>query len=288
MKSGRIVKIISNRYDVVDEANVRYTCVAMGKLRQKETPVVGDYVYFEEFDNQVGIQKVKPRKNLLVRPSMANVDQVLVVMSMKEPDFSSALLDRLLFAICYENIEPIICITKVDLCQDAKYLVDEVNKYKKAGYKVILSGIGNTTEELNAIIVNKVSVLSGQSGAGKSSLINRMDPSFKLQTQVISKALNRGKHTTRHCELHAIKGGLLGDTPGFSSFDFSYMDITRLSECIIDFKPYIKDCKFRNCKHLEEPGCGIKAAVERKDIAIERYEHYQDIVNLIKGSKPRY
>ena len=150
------------------------------------------------------------------------------------------------------------------------------------------SGKGYASEDLIQALKGNISVLTGQSGAGKSSLLNRIDPTFHLQTQEISKALGRGKHTTRHCELHEIAGGWVAETPGFSSLDFTAMNITQLAECIPDFQNVQDACRFRDCIHVNEPDCAIRAAVEDGTIRRERYAHYLEIVDMIQKAKPRY
>ena len=287
-EQGRIIKIISNQYEVLDKNGNRNLCVAMGKLRKHQSPVVGDIVSIERFSDQIGIQKIEKRKNELIRPAIANVDQAIIVMSCKDPDFSSTLIDRLIFQIVYADIMPILCITKLDLIAKEDPIHQQIEDYKTSGYQVFESGKGYATVNLCEALKGKISVLTGQSGAGKSSLLNRIEPSFKLQTQTISKALGRGKHTTRHCELHEVAGGWVADTPGFSSMDFSHMEISSLQERIPDFKPYLFTCKFNDCIHVNEPGCKIQEAVEQGNISRVRYEHYKEVVAMIQGYKPKY
>lgn len=288
MEKARIIKIISNRYEVLNEQGERQLCVAMGKLRKHVSPVVGDLVEIEQFDDQCGIQKIMPRKNELIRPSIANVDQAMIVMSAKDPDFSTTLIDRLIFLITYANIKPILCITKLDLIEKDNPIYQDIEDYKKSGYEVYASGKGYASDEIIGALKDKISVLTGQSGAGKSSLLNRIDPSFHLHTQEISKALGRGKHTTRHCELHEIAGGWVGDTPGFSSMDFQHMEIEALAHSIPDFTNYQGQCRFNNCIHESEPNCIIREMVEQGIVSRTRYEHYLEIVTMIKQRKPKY
>lgn len=288
MEKARIIKIVSNRYEVLNASCERILCVAMGKLRKDKAPLVGDMVEIEQFDDQCGIQKILPRKNELIRPSIANVDQAIIVMSAKDPDFSTTLIDRLIFLIVYANIQPILCITKLDLIEKTDKLYQEIEDYKKSGYEVYLSGKGYASQELMEAMKGKISVLTGQSGAGKSSLLNRIDPTFHLQTQEISKALGRGKHTTRHCELHEIAQGWVADTPGFSSMDFMHMEIETLAQRIPDFQAYQGECRFNNCIHENEPNCKIREMVEKGAISKTRYMHYLEIVAMIKQRKPKY
>lgn len=285
MKIGRIIKNISNQYEVLCEDNTRINAVAMGKLRKGLTPIVGDFVEYEQLEDKFAIQKVLPRKNELKRPLIANVDQAIVVMSAKDPDFSCALLDRLIFLISYNNIKPVICVTKLDLIEKDDQIYSYIEDYKKSGYEVYESGKDFNTDEIEAILKDKVSVLTGQSGAGKSSLINRIDASFQIRTQKTSKALGRGKHTTRHCELFNVSGGWLGDTPGFSSLDFTQIDILKLQESLLDFRPYLGECKFNDCTHTNEPYCAIKEALEKNEISSIRYKNYCEVVELIRSGR---
>lgn len=287
MERGKIIKIVSSRYMVLSEGE-QILCVAMGKLRKDKAPVVGDEVEFERFSDQNGIQRILPRKNQLIRPSIANVDQAIIVMSCKDPDFSTTLIDRLIFQIVYANIHPVLCVTKMDLLQKEDPVYADIQRYRESGYEVYTSGKAQASEDLVACLANKISVLTGQSGAGKSSLLNRIDPTFQLQTQEISKALGRGKHTTRHCELHPVKDGWVADTPGFSSMDFSHMEIHALAAAIPDFIPYLGDCRFRDCIHVSEPGCSIQQAVTDGRILPERYEHYKEVVAMIRQYKQKY
>lgn len=285
MRLGKIIRIISNQYQVLSDGNI-YDALAMGKLRKGESPIVGDLVEFEKLDDKYAIQKLLPRKNQLKRPLVANVDQAIIVMSAKDPEFSSVLVDRLIFLISYASIKPVLCITKMDLiATETDDIYTYIKDYRASGYEVYLSGSSFDTKEIEAILTNKISVLTGQSGAGKSSLLNRIDASLQIKTQQISKALGRGKHTTRHTQLFSINGGWIADTPGFSSLDFTNLDILKLSKCIEDFKPYIEMCKFKDCIHINEPDCAVRKAVESKSISAYRYAHYKEVVEYSKQNR---
>ncbi len=288
MEKGKIIKIISNQYDVLLTNGEIVRCVAMGKLRKSRPPIVGDYVEVERFSSSIGIQRILQRRNELRRPAIANVDQAIIVMSTVIPDYSPQLIDRLIFQICYAEITPILCVTKMDLIDEDSWIHASIQAYQDSGYTVVESGSGYEEDALKALLKNKVSVLCGQSGAGKSSLLNRIEPGFHLQTQQTSKALGRGKHTTRHCELHPVAGGWVADTPGFSSLDFQYMSIDALAACIPDFQPYLGACRFKDCVHLKEPQCAIKQAVDEGRIDAQRYRHYEEVAEVIAMSKPRY
>lgn len=284
---AKILSIVSKQYKILLEDHSIEQAILMGKIRLQTTPCAGDDVEVNIRDGIYTIEKILPRKNHLIRPSVANVDQALIVMSVKDPDFSSTLIDRLSFLIMHEDIEPVLIVTKVDkgIHDDFKKQIEE---YRKGQMKVICTEKGKINEELKALLNGKISVLTGQSGAGKSTLLNTLDPSFKLATQEISKALGRGKHTTRHNELHEVAGGLVCDTPGFSALDFSHIEASNLAECVPDFKPYLTGCKFNDCVHQNEPGCVIKEAVKEGHIPQRRYDHYLEVLQIIQERKQKY
>ncbi len=270
---GQIVKILSNLYTVNSEGRV-YECHSRGKFRnQNITPVVGDYVVFDNENNY--ILEILPRKNSLVRPLVSNIDQALLVTSVKSPDFSTNLLDKLLTTVEYHDIKPIICLTKYDLLTSNEK--KEINKYlkyyKKIGYKVLFN---TNLFRIKRLFKNKTTVFTGQTGAGKSTLINHLDKSLKLETGEISKALGRGKHTTRHVELIEIYGGKVLDTPGFSSIDFNDLTNEEIRDTFIDFNKYT--CPYKDCMHLKEKECTIKNKVKSGEILKSRYENYQKFI----------
>ncbi len=272
---GIIIKNISNDY-AVKSNNQIYTCKPRGKFRHNgEIPLVGDHVLFDEKDRY--ILKILPRTNRLIRPSVANIDIALIATSVKEPDFNTNLLDKLLTIISFNNIEPIICLTKLDLLNDKeKEQIDTyINYYQKIGYKVITN---NDKEALKQILPHKVTVITGQSGAGKSTLLNKLDSHLELKTAPISKALGRGKHTTRHVELYSIYDGYVVDTPGFSSLDLNDMtniDIRDNMKEMFDNLPY---CKYRDCLHIKEDNCKIKEMVANQEILPSRYDNYKSFI----------
>lgn len=280
MIKARVMKLISNQYSVLIDDKV-VLAKPMGKLRLGISPIVGDWVMVETKEEHWVIQEVCDRKNQLIRPVIANVDQALVVTSLFRPDFSSTLLDRQLFLILAEEITPVIIISKCDLINPNDPVFDIITEYEQAGYIVVKTGLGMDMEPVRKVLENKITVLTGQSGAGKSALLNRLDASFKIKTQETSKALNRGKHTTRHVELHRVAGGWVADTPGFSSLSFAHLSKSDIGDRIIDFKDYLGKCRFRNCVHLNEPGCAIKKAVENNEISRIRYDNYVDVCKII-------
>lgn len=273
---GIITKQISNDYTVVTKEKIK-VCKARGKFRKLNiTPLVGDKVIIDEENDY--ILEVLPRRNSLVRPAIANIDQAIIITSLKKPDFSSNLLDKLLTIIEYNNIKPIIIFTKADLLTEQEFenLNKYINYYKKIGYEVY---INNQIDQIKTIFKNKTSVFTGQSGAGKSTLLNKLNIHLNLKTSEISLALNRGKHTTRHSELLKVEGGLVADTPGFSAIEFTGMSKSDIRDNFIEFNNYRHDCKFNNCMHDKEIKCKIKEKVEDGTILKSRYENY---LNFIK------
>ncbi|WP_053362120.1 ribosome small subunit-dependent GTPase A [Bacillus sp. FJAT-27251] len=293
MPEGKIIKALSGFYYVLGKEGL-IQCRGRGVFRKnKVTPLVGDEVSYQAENETDGyIMEVKERKNELVRPPIANVDQAILVFSAVEPDFSTALLDRFLVLVEYNHIRPLICITKVDLLENGigkleQYAAD----YRNAGYEVILasSETQEGLEELYPYLEGKISVFAGQSGVGKSSLLNALRPELELKTSGISHHLGRGRHTTRHVELIKIgESGLVADTPGFSSLEFTEIEPTELNFCFPDIERISEDCKFRGCLHVSEPKCAVKAAVEAGVIPEYRYDHYKDFLQEIKDRKPRY
>jgi ribosome biogenesis GTPase len=288
LEKGRITKLIGGLYTVTDNDNTPHVLKARGKFRHhNESPKVGDIVMFDsDF-----IMEVLPRKNNLVRPPVCNVDQAILINSAKEPDFSFNLLDRFLLLIEHENITPIIIITKIDLLKEKELnSLKEKMKYYEQFYDVyfVSSKTNENTTELKDIFKGNVSVFAGQTGAGKSSLLNALNPNFALETNIISKALGRGKHTTRHSELLDLFGGLVADTPGFSKLDFYDIKPENIPDCFVDFFALSEQCKFRGCTHINEPKCKVKEEVEKGNILPQRYHNYKTITEEIKAQKVKY
>ena len=272
---GKIIKQISNDYTVKTDKS-EYNCKARGKFRKMEvSPLVGDEVEFNEKEKY--ILKILPRKNELNRPRIANIDRAIIITSLKQPSFDTNLLDKLLCIITYNNIEPIIIFTKSDLLSK-----EELNEFKK--YYDYYQSIGYTcfmNYELDKIIKifkGKVSVFTGQSGAGKSTLLNNLDKSLNIETNEISLALNRGKHTTRHTSLLEVGEGLVADTPGFSALSFGEMTNDLIRDNFIEFNKYRQDCKYKDCMHHKEDHCEIKNKVEEKEILQSRYDNYINFI----------
>ncbi|OLO40846.1 ribosome small subunit-dependent GTPase A [Alkalihalophilus pseudofirmus] len=293
MPEGRIVKALSGFYYVHNEEGM-FQCRGRGVFRnQNIKPLVGDFVHFEAENRTDGyILDIFERENEMIRPPIANIDQAILVFSALEPDFSPLLLNRFLVHIEAHYIEPLICISKVDLLDDIKQekIIKYKSDYESIGYQVIMTSI-ETKEGIGNVIPflkDKVTVIAGQSGVGKSSLLNTLHPELNIETNEISTHLGRGKHTTRHVELLAVGEGLVADTPGFSSLDFVGIEAEDLSLYFPEMKERMGACKFRGCTHTSEPKCAVKAAVEAEDILEYRYVHYLQFLDEIKSQKRRY
>ena len=274
---GKIIKNISNDYTVQTKTNEVFVCKCCGKFRNmKLIPLVGDDVIFDEKNHY--ILEILPRKNELKRPPVSNISQVVILTSVKHPNFSSHLLDKLITVIEYNRIEPIICFTKLDLLEENE--LDEIKEimkyYQKIGYQVF----DNTQlDSIKTLFKDKITVFTGQSGAGKSTLINRLDKNLQLKTSEISLALGRGKHTTRHVELIPLFGGLVADTPGFSALEFD-MDKASIRDQFKEFEMYKEFCKYKDCMHDKEDHCMVKEKVEDGTIRKSRYDNY---IKFIRG-----
>ncbi len=288
MLTGHIIKAISGFYYVENNQKI-YQCKARGKFRKDDQkPLVGDLCDFTiENTNEGYIRKLYPRKNYLVRPPICNIDQALLVFSAKEPDMNTLLLNRFLAIIEHHHIEPIICITKIDLL-DNDDIYQIMKPYETAGYRIyyISSLTKQGVDHIKPIFKDKVTVFTGQSGVGKSSLLNALDIHLHIETNEISKALGRGKHTTRHVELLEMYDGYVADTPGFSSLDMT-MEPVELAHSYHDFRELSHNCKFRECLHDSEPHCAVKQAVEDGKISKERYEHYLIFLEETKKLKEK-
>lgn len=273
---GKIIKLISNDYTVLNN-NKKYICKSRGKFRKlKISPLVGDQVVFDDINNY--ILEVKKRKNELVRPPVANIDQAFIITSVKHPNFSTNLLDKLIDIIEFNNIEPIICFTKLDLLnkEEQNDIDVYINYYKKIGYKVF---INTQISEIKEQFKNKISVFTGQTGAGKSTLLNNINPNLKIKTDDISYALGRGKHTTRHVELIELENGFVADTPGFSSLEFIDMKDIDIRDNFVEFELYKEKCKYRDCMHDKEDECEVKNKVRSGDILESRYQNYLNFIH---------
>lgn len=294
MSEGQIRQSLSGFYDVFSDGQM-YRTRARGNFRKRKiTPLVGDRVTFESSIPQEGyILEILPRDNSLTRPPVANIDQGVVVTAVAQPEFSTGLLDRQLIALEVSGIAPVIYFTKTDLIDDDRYQYFEklAAGYRQVGYPVILSREPFSTaglDQFKATLADKETVIMGQTGAGKSTLLNHIAPDLELATGEISTALNRGRHTTRKVSLMPIAGGLVADTPGFSSYETLTLDYRELCHYFPEFMALAADCRFRGCVHVNEPGCAVKAALAAGDIMQSRYDNYLQLLTLLKNQKPIY
>ena len=284
---GIIMKAIAGFY-YVNIGNEVIECRARGIFKKRNiSPLVGDKVEIsiDEANPTKGrVEEVFDRTIELIRPPVANVTQAIVVFAVAQPDPNINLLDKLL-AICeHRGLKVVLCFNKVDL--DQVISIKELEAiYIKAGYRVIPTSATNHIEidALKAVLKDEISVFAGPSGVGKSSLLNEIQESINLEVGELSKKISRGKHTTRHSELLALEsGGMVVDTPGFTSMDINEIELEDLSQCFIEFKSYVSNCKFNNCKHLNEPKCSVKLAVDAGEISRSRYESYVYFMNALE------
>lgn len=288
MIKGKIIKGIGGFY-YVETADTVYECKARGNFRNKKIiPLVGDDVEISVNENAENrIENILERKNSLVRPPLANIDQLFIVSSIVDPFINTYNIDKMTALAEYKGIEPIIVLTKIDLSEDYKKYAET---YISSGFTVItcnnLNGEGS--EKVLPLLKEKISAFSGNTGVGKSSLLNAIDPRLSLKTGETSKKLGRGKHTTRHCELFKVGGGYVADTPGFSSIDFEKGETILkdyLFDCFREFKPYFGQCKFTSCAHINENGCAVCAAVKNGEISESRHNSYVKMYNDVKNIK---
>ena len=271
---GQIIKIISNTYSVLVNGKV-YECNARGKFRNDNiTPVVGDRCIID--CKNAYIIEILPRDNELDRPQIANVDAAVIVTSVKKPDLSLNLLDKMISIVTINNIEPIICFTKLDLAnkKEIRYIKLLIKYYKSIGIKVTTN---LKRRQLCKFLKNKIVVFTGQTGAGKSSLLNKLDKNLNLKTDEISEALGRGKHTTRHTELFKINKMYIADTPGFSSLDFNSITKEQIKSSFVEFRN--SNCRFKDCSHINENDCDIKNKVKKGIILQSRYNNYINFIS---------
>lgn len=288
---GKIIKGIAGFYYVhVSEVGL-YECKAKGIFRNKKIkPLVGDNVEIEitsELDFKGNIVKILPRKNELIRPLVANIDQVIIVFSVAEPDPNFQLLDRFIVAIEKSSIDIIICFNKIDIL-NKEMIKDITCIYEKAGYIVIATSAieMDGVDTLKSMLKAKTSVFAGPSGVGKSSLLNDLQNEVYMETGTISQKIKRGKHTTRHVELIDLdENSYIVDTPGFSSIQLNNLEKEELSQYFIEFIKYEPFCKFHGCAHINEPTCGVKNALKDNKISNSRYNSYEQIYQELKDQR---
>jgi len=270
---GQIVKNSSDLYFISYEDKI-YPCKCRGIFRKEHiTPVVGDYVLFNK--DKLLVEKILDRKNYFERPRVSNIDQAFLVTSLKEPDLSLNLLDKFLSLMELNHVKPIICITKRDLLSNSEWISIEkiLDYYKKIGYSVVFN---TEVDKIRELLCEKTSVFTGQTGAGKSSLLNKLNSNWNLEVGEISKALGRGKHTTRVVELFCINDGKVMDTPGFSSLELKKYKKDEIRSSFLEF--FLYPCIYKDCTHTNELECNVKKHVKSHDILESRYENYLSFI----------
>ena len=290
MQKGIITSNISNLYKV-EINNKIYECNARGKFKNNEiSPVAGDLVEIEIIDEEkkLGIiNKIEERKNYLKRPKMANLSQIMLVVSMKLPNPDLLLLDKQLVYAEYNKIKPIICLNKIDL--EEEETIDYIARiYKNIGYEVIKTDAKNAVgvDKLKEKLKNNITAFSGNSGVGKSTLINKIFNEKLTEEGILSKKNKRGKNTTTQVTLYKIEeNSYIADTPGFSTFDVNEIEEKDLANYFIEFKPYIEKCQYADCSHIKEENCGVKKALEQGKISKERYNNFFVLGTGLKTKK---
>lgn len=288
-QEGVIRKALSGFY-YVQAGEEEVTCRARGKFRHKKlTPLVGDRVAFtRQPDGSGALDEILPRRNAFQRPAVANIDQLVIIASGAIPVSDPYLLDRIISLAESKDCQPILCVNKWDLVP-AQDLLDI---YQQADIPALAvsATTGQGIEDLRALLAGKISAFTGNSGVGKSSILNALDPAFGLATGQISEKLGRGRHTTRHVELFPVSGGLIADTPGFSAFDQEkggqVLDKDTLAETFREFRPYLGQCRFVGCAHVKEKGCAVLEALAEGKISPSRHRSYVRLYELAKENKP--
>ena len=292
MLTAQVIKMYNGFYYLqVAGKEELLSCRLRGRIkRNKGAVVTGDYVEYQLLDDGTGvIESCLPRRTLLKRPAVANIDQVLITFAARQPDLNELLLNRFLVLAEWSRIpEIVICINKCDLLEEG---ADFLQDYAKAGYRLLMVSAheGQGIDELRQLLANRVTVFAGPSGVGKSSLLNAVDSKLSLATGKISDKIKRGKHTTRAaCLLPLPEGGTVVDTPGFSAAELESIEKSQLAFYFPEFRPYIEKCYYNTCTHSHEPSCAVKEAVEAGAISKARYDAYLNILQTINERKKAY
>lgn len=292
MPTAQVIKMYNGFYYLqVAGQEELLSCRVRGRIkRNKGAVVTGDYVEYQMLEDGTGvIERCLPRRTLLKRPAVANIDQVLITFAARQPDLNQLLLNRFLVLAEWSGIpEIVICINKCDLLEEK---ADFLQDYVQAGYKLLMVSAqeGQGIQELKNLLTGRVTVFAGPSGVGKSSLLNAVDSNLELATGKISDKIKRGKHTTRAaCLLPLPEGGTVVDTPGFSAAELENIDKAQLAHYFPEFRPYIEKCYYNTCTHSHEPDCAVKEAVAAGAICQARYEAYLNILQTINERKKAY
>lgn len=291
MNQGIVIKAYNSYYYVQTDLRVTM-CTLRGRFKQERfSLLVGDEVkYVHTTDAKGVIEDILPRRSMLKRPMVANVDQVLITFAAANPDINTVLVDRFLVLAELSGLPAVLCINKIDMA-DVTEIAKIADRYRQIGYQVILASAKHAigAEQLRNLLTDKVSVFAGPSGVGKSSLLNFLQPGLTLTTGDVSKKIGRGRHTTRYAELLPLDaGGFVVDTPGFSFTEFLDVEEIELMRCFHEFLPLLSDCRFSTCLHLKEPQCAVKAAAADGRIFTERYDSYVALLTELRENRKGY
>lgn len=288
---GKIIKGIAGFYYIHEPEHGIYACKAKGIFRnEKIKPLVGDLVEFEvthEGDKEGNIVKILPRKNALIRPAVANVDQAMIVFAVAKPMPNLNMLDRFLILMDMQHVETIICFNKTDVSQQEE--IDRLGQiYSNCGSTILFTSVEKNEgiDTVRDILQNKTTVMAGPSGVGKSSMMNILKPEAAMETGDISRKIQRGRHTTRHSELFHLEGRTyVMDTPGFTSLYINDIDADELKHYFAEFEPYEGYCRFNGCVHINEPDCAVKKALQNGEISRSRYDNYVTFYDELKSQR---
>ena len=289
---GKIIKGIAGFYYIYAENGELYECKAKGIFRKEgRKPLVGDDVLMDVLDEKEkegNVVSLLPRRNELVRPAVANVDQAVLIFAMHEPEPNFLLLDRYLSMMAFQKVPAVLCFSKCDLAKEQE-IMEVQERYRQAGFKVTVcsAACGEGLGEFRSLLEGRTSVIAGPSGVGKSTLTNSMQSGVLMETGAISRKLGRGKHTTRHSQVIPVgKNTFLVDTPGFTSLFLPQMKEQDLEQTFPEFAPYREECRFAGCRHDKEPDCEVKKALSLGKINPERYANYLELLGEVRAMKP--